>query len=686
MPSKKEKTDKFINEMTKNSTIIENYLKPETKKTAELLEDNLLSINKIDKGMRLYISNFFKNKKIEDYEDIFKKFIVGKSEEEKREIYADAMVKFLNNVLRANGEPCDTSMQSSDDTNEKMEYINDIIERFGSGDSKIASDIKEKSPQVLANNIHSFEFKSFKKVESINKFFNNVKEKFSDYEDFVPSEKEYLTYKELGDAVELPMKDKEIDAIINENKDSLKENELQALNDAKKILVMGDSEVSQVQSNIAEDCGKLSESIEINDSYDKAVNDKTFGENIGKSSMGIMIKDDTPHEEKIEYATKALNAKEDYFTEEEKEKIIALVDHCTKSGIFVLNNEGESGVKTYAFDPLVKLKFELEKAVDEKNVAKIVELQAKYRDFDAKYEKALEMVSELGIKGLFPANVSSSRVESVPYKYRTNFENPSKLNSLLISMKFLNSQNINLKDFLDKPITTFRQVTKDFLSKTKASTIYSEIEDSNAAIYDIMNASSSESIASKEVYMKASGSVYLFQRGFSGLKELVGDYSKRIDFNINFDVVNDVLYSKPLSEETGITTYFKEHDQAVENICNFLFAEKEDRDFRLIACDSEKYFDINENGTITRVGKVGDDKYNMTGIAYFNDTDAKKLYKAITEEFGTQGYENMFWDDVVNKHINEFSLKIFPVEQSQIMEIDTVDELEEVRRRLKNES
>lgn len=93
-------------------------------------------------------------------------------------------------------------------------------------------------------------------------------------------------------------------------------------------------------------------------------------------------------------------------------------------------------------------------------------------------------------------------------------------------------------------------------------------------------------------------------------------------------------------------------------------------------------FDQDENGIITRVGKYGDDCYNMTGIAYFKADDARVLYNAINEEYGKPGYETMFWDDVVNKHISEFNLMVYPVEHSQIVEIDTVAELEEVNKRV----
>lgn len=42
----------------------------------------------------------------------------------------------------------------------------------------------------------------------------------------------------------------------------------------------------------------------------------------------------------------------------------------------------------------------------------------------------------------------------------------------------------------------------------------------------------------------------------------------------------------------------------------------------------------------------------------------------------------LFWDDVVNNHIKEFQLKVHPIERDQIIEIDTVEELKEVRSRV----
>lgn len=90
-------------------------------------------------------------------------------------------------------------------------------------------------------------------------------------------------------------------------------------------------------------------------------------------------------------------------------------------------------------------------------------------------------------------------------------------------------------------------------------------------------------------------------------------------------------------------------------------------------------FDLDDNGVITRVGKVGCDQYNMTGIAYFKKEDAATLFTFLCEEYGKEGYEKLFWDDVVNTHIDEFEMCVHEVQEKQVIEVDTVEELKKIR-------
>jgi len=87
-------------------------------------------------------------------------------------------------------------------------------------------------------------------------------------------------------------------------------------------------------------------------------------------------------------------------------------------------------------------------------------------------------------------------------------------------------------------------------------------------------------------------------------------------------------------------------------------------------------FDQDENGRITRVGKYGDDKYNMCGVAFFKKEDAKIIRDAIEEAYTKPGtYEDLFWDDIVNQNLDKLKLTVHPVNHDQIVEIDSVAEL-----------
>lgn len=93
-------------------------------------------------------------------------------------------------------------------------------------------------------------------------------------------------------------------------------------------------------------------------------------------------------------------------------------------------------------------------------------------------------------------------------------------------------------------------------------------------------------------------------------------------------------------------------------------------------------FDLDKDGFITRVGKVGDDCYNMAGIAFLKKSDAAILAETIEKTYGQPGYENLFWDDVVDRNLDKLKLKVHPVAPGQIVEIDTVEELTKVREEI----
>lgn len=86
-----------------------------------------------------------------------------------------------------------------------------------------------------------------------------------------------------------------------------------------------------------------------------------------------------------------------------------------------------------------------------------------------------------------------------------------------------------------------------------------------------------------------------------------------------------------------------------------------------------------KDGCISRIKKGGTDVYNMVGISYFKKDDAGILNRKITEAYAEDGHGDLYWDEVVDQNLSELKLRIFPVEEAQILEIDTIEELNALR-------
>lgn len=85
-----------------------------------------------------------------------------------------------------------------------------------------------------------------------------------------------------------------------------------------------------------------------------------------------------------------------------------------------------------------------------------------------------------------------------------------------------------------------------------------------------------------------------------------------------------------------------------------------------------------KDGRISRVGKGGTDVYNMVGVSYFQQTDARILQEEIVKAYEKEENGNLFWDEVVDRNLDRLRLTVEEVSEGQIVEIDTVEEWERV--------
>lgn len=153
--------------------------------------------------------------------------------------------------------------------------------------------------------------------------------------------------------------------------------------------------------------------------------------------------------------------------------------------------------------------------------------------------------------------------------------------------------------------------------------------------------------------------------------------------NIDFEKVNNISSIKSVSDvliKTEADVFICEADLYISD--NGLFNKKLNHSCyfgKMVLGHSDDWvFEQDETGRIIRVGKVGDNCYNMVGISFFKSDDAKLIGKLVKNTYGTNGYEKLFWDDVINQNLSVLNLTVEEVDSSQIVEIDTVEELKEI--------
>ena len=91
-------------------------------------------------------------------------------------------------------------------------------------------------------------------------------------------------------------------------------------------------------------------------------------------------------------------------------------------------------------------------------------------------------------------------------------------------------------------------------------------------------------------------------------------------------------------------------------------------------------FEVDSKGRISKIKKAGESLYNMTGISYFTANDSEILAKVIRDSYRQADYRQYYWDEIVDLHLDKLHLHIEPIATSDLIEVDTPEELELLRQ------
>lgn len=86
-----------------------------------------------------------------------------------------------------------------------------------------------------------------------------------------------------------------------------------------------------------------------------------------------------------------------------------------------------------------------------------------------------------------------------------------------------------------------------------------------------------------------------------------------------------------------------------------------------------------KRGYISKLAVGGNDCYHMFGISYWNKEDAAKMSTDIEKVYKMPGGKEKYWDEVALREcLDNYKIIVKPVQQGDIVEIDTFNELKEI--------
>lgn len=103
---------------------------------------------------------------------------------------------------------------------------------------------------------------------------------------------------------------------------------------------------------------------------------------------------------------------------------------------------------------------------------------------------------------------------------------------------------------------------------------------------------------------------------------------------------------------------------------------------RMVPGYSDDWVFETESGKITSIHKEGSDLYNMVGISFWKKQDAQVIYDEIQECYKRPEHGHMFWDEAVDGCLGRIEVNVAEVSEGDIVEVDTVEELRELERRV----
>lgn len=159
---------------------------------------------------------------------------------------------------------------------------------------------------------------------------------------------------------------------------------------------------------------------------------------------------------------------------------------------------------------------------------------------------------------------------------------------------------------------------------------------------------------------------------------LVEKYGVKTVFNDKFDIYNNI-YSMYLVRNILPESYVLEGDVYMnkniidENVNRSTYFSSYKDNFQ-----NEWKLVINDNHKLERIDICDGHGYIMCGVSYWAENEGKYIKNELDKLESIKDFENMYWDDIVRNNVNQLDIHIKALNENDLMEIDSISDLEKV--------
>lgn len=156
-------------------------------------------------------------------------------------------------------------------------------------------------------------------------------------------------------------------------------------------------------------------------------------------------------------------------------------------------------------------------------------------------------------------------------------------------------------------------------------------------------------------------------------------YGVKLIYNDKYNIYNNI-YTMYLVKDYLKDSYVIEGDVYLNR--NFLKKDMKNSSYfsaQKYGYKNEWILRIDDRDNVVKIETGSEDgQYIMCGVSYWNESDGKFIVGKLNEYVANNDFTELFWDDIVKDNIEKINIKIEKIEEDDVYEIDSIEDLKNI--------